>query len=254
MNTSTAGLARNYRFRDELVDFWRFIQHPDLRRLPGRRAASGLASDWWPGVPIGRLFAWAAMLWLVNFIALGPIAVLVANSLGAAHRLDPEAIPWMTAILWAPLVEELLFRYGLRRPRQALWVVPAMVPPLVWGAQGWTIAWVGVVIALACLPLRHGRIKRVGWQMDWRRYYHWRFPWVFHLSALIFAGVHLNNFRLADAAYWLLPLLVLPQWSAGLVVGWMRVRRGIGAAILLHGIFNAGPILIIMLVLSQTSR
>lgn len=253
MSTALAASPRSLRFRHELADFWRFIQQPDLRRLSGRRAGSGLVSDWWPGISIGRLFAWAGVLWLVNFVALGPIAVWVATSSGAAHRMDPAAIPWMMAILWAPLVEEMVFRYGLRRPRQALWVCPAMLAPLLWGVHGWTIACVAVVIGLACLPLRRGRIKRVGWQMDWRRYYRWRFPWVFHLSALVFACIHLNNFRLADTAYWLLPLLVLPQWSAGLVVGWMRVRRGIGAAILLHGVFNAGPILIIMLVLSQTA-
>lgn len=236
-------------FRQELADFWCFLQQPNLRRLPGRRLGSSLFRDWWPGISVGRLFAWAGLLWLLNFLVLGPIVVMVAGSSGASHRLDPTAIPWALAIFWAPLVEELLFRYGLRRPRQALWVIPAMVPPLLWGIQGWTIAWVAVVIGLACLPLRQGRIKRTNWKMDWRRYYHWRFPWVFHLSALIFAGVHLNNFRLLDTAYWLLPLLVLPQWSAGLVVGWMRVRRGIGAAILLHGLFNAGPIVLIMLMM-----
>jgi len=240
-------------FKTELADFWTFIQRPDLRRLPGRRAASSLQRDWRPGITVGRLFAWAGALWLLNFLLLGPIVVMVAGSSGASHRLDPSAIPWAMAILWAPVVEELLFRYGLRRPTQALWVCPIMVPPLLWGIQGWTIAWVAIVVAIACWPLRKGRIKRTNWKMDWRRYYHWRFPWVFHLSALIFAGVHLNNFRLLDTPYWLLPLLVLPQWSAGLVVGWMRVRRGIGAAILLHSLFNAGPVVVIMIMLTYAA-
>jgi len=235
------------RFREEFADFLQFFRQADLRRLPGRRVGSGLASDWWPGISPTRLLAWAGVLWLLNFVALGPIAVIAASSGGAAHRMDPAAIPWFTAVVWAPLIEEMLFRYGLRRPKQALWVCPAILPPLLWGMQGWTIAWAACVILLACLPLRRGHIKRAGWQMDWRRYYRWRFPWVYHLSALVFAGVHLNNFRLADTPYWMLPLLVLPQWSAGLVVGWMRVRRGIGAAILLHSVFNAGPVLIILL-------
>jgi membrane protease YdiL (CAAX protease family) len=33
------------------------------------------------------------------------------------------------------------------------------------------------------------------------------------------------------------------------VLGWMRVRRGIGAAILLHSAFNAGPILMIWIIM-----
>jgi membrane protease YdiL (CAAX protease family) len=47
----------------------------------------------------------------------------------------------------------------------------------------------------------------------------------------------------------LLPLLVLPQWVTGLVLGWMRVRRGIGASIMLHAMFNGGPLLLIGLIL-----
>lgn len=235
------------RFRQEFFDFLHFLRHPDLRRLPGRRAGSGLGSDWWPGISLTRLLAWAGVLWLLNFVLLGPIAVVAASSAGATHRMNPAAIPWLTAIVWAPFVEEMVFRYGLRRPFQAMWVCPAMMPALLWGLQGWTIAWAAAVIVLACLPLRRGHVARSGWHMDWWRYYRWRFSWVYHLSALVFAGVHLNNFRLAETPYWMLPLLVLPQWSAGLVVGWMRVRRGIGAAMLLHGAFNAGPVLLIFL-------
>lgn len=235
-------------FREEFTDFWRFLKHPDTRRLPGRRAADGLTSDWRTGISPGRLLAWAAVLWLLNFIALGPLAVIAATASGAAHRMNPAAIPWLTAIVWAPLIEEMLFRYGLRRPLQALWVVPAMLPPLLWGVQGWTLAWTGAVVLMAGIPLRGGRLRRAGWRLPWRRGYLAKFPWVFHLSAVVFAAVHLNNFRLADPAWWLLPLLVLPQWSAGLVLGWLRVRRGIGAAMLLHGLFNAGPLLIISLI------
>ena len=88
-----------------------------------------------------------------------------------------------------------------------------------------------------------------GWDTNWRRYYLQHFGVVFHLVALTFAAVHLTNFVYNKTPYWLLPLLVLPQWLTGLVLGWIRVRRGIGAAILLHSVFNAGPILMIWLVM-----
>ncbi|MCH3715697.1 hypothetical protein LZB71_10065, partial [Campylobacter coli] len=84
-------------------------------RLPGRTPAIGWVSDWWPGVGPGRLLAWAAVLWLINLFALGPVAVAAAGAGGVTHRLDPANIPWLTAVIWAPLVEEMLFRYGLRR-------------------------------------------------------------------------------------------------------------------------------------------
>ncbi|WP_050821238.1 CPBP family glutamic-type intramembrane protease, partial [Bordetella pertussis] len=211
---------------------------------------SGWASDWRPGVSASRLLAWAAVLWALNLFALGPIAVTVAGAGGAMHRLDPANIPWLTAILWAPLVEELLFRYGLRRPAQALWFCPMVLPAILWGAQGWTLALVAVAVWLAWLSLRRGRASLAGWDTSWRRYYSYRFGLVFHLVALTFAAVHLNNFSLSQTPVWLLPLLVLPQWATGLVLGWMRVRRGIGAAIALHALFNGGPVLMIWLLMT----
>src|SRR5690606_39748713 len=90
-----------------------------------------------------------------------------------------------------------------------------------------------------------------GWGLSWRRrrrVIH-LYPWLFHLSAIAFGAVHLYNFRLYEMPLSLMPLLVLPQWFTGLVLGWMRVRRGMGASILLHGLFNAGPLLIVWLIL-----
>ncbi|AZW42758.1 type II CAAX prenyl endopeptidase Rce1 family protein [Bordetella bronchiseptica] len=251
MTMARQGAARSTTFRQELADCWRFLRRPTLSgRLPGRRAGSGWASDWRPGVGTARLLAWAAVLWALNLFALGPIAVTVAGAGGAMHRLDPANIPWLTAILWAPLVEELLFRYGLRRPAQALWFCPMVLPAILWGAQGWTLALVAVAVWLAWLSLRRGRASLAGWDTTWRRYYSYRFGLVFHLVALTFAAVHLNNFSLSQTPVWLLPLLVLPQWATGLVLGWMRVRRGIGAAIALHALFNGGPVLMIWLLMT----
>ncbi len=250
MARSGAPRAKSMRFRSEVADFWRFLRHPQpVSRLPGRAAASGLAADWLPGITPGRLLAWAALLWALNLFALGPLAVTAAGLGGVTHRLDPANIPWLTAILWAPLVEEMLFRYGLRRPKQALWLVPAMLPVVLWGPKVWTGLLCAAFLILAAWSLRRRPRLIAGWDTTWRRYYLKHFGLVFHLVALSFAAVHLTNFVYAKTPYWLLPLLVLPQWLTGLVLGWMRVRRGIGAAILLHSVFNAGPILMIWLIM-----
>lgn len=242
--------SRQVRFRSEVADFWRFIRHPHpVSRQPGRLCANGLAAEWWPGVTPSRVLAWAAVLWAINLFALGPVAVAAAGLGGVKHRLDPTNIPWLTAVLWAPLVEEMLFRYGLRRPRQALWLIPAMVPVVLWGPKLWTGLLLAAFVILACWGVRQRPDPLRGWDTSWRRYYLQHFGLVFHLVALAFAAVHLTNFVFNKTPYWLLPLLVLPQWLTGLVLGWIRVRRGIGAAILLHSLFNAGPILMIWLVM-----
>ncbi|XOT96734.1 CPBP family intramembrane glutamate endopeptidase, partial [Alcaligenes pakistanensis] len=93
------------RFRDELKDFFHFLRNPrSARRLPGRVQGDGWYLDWFAPLPWKRLLQWAGMLWLINALVLGPIAVSVAGAGGAQHRLDPTRIPWVQAIIWAPIV------------------------------------------------------------------------------------------------------------------------------------------------------
>ena len=251
-----ARAAGSFRFRDELRDFVRFVRHPRVTpRLPQRAAASGWWEDWFPSLSVMGLVKWALLLWTVNLVFLGPIAVSAAGAGGAQHRLDINNIPWVQALLWAPVVEELVFRYGLRHVAQSLWLLPASVAALVLGPNWATIALIAVVLIICWLPhLRKPELSRTGLRLfkplPWRYrviYLRW-FPWVFHAAALLFAAVHLHNFSLNHMPYWLMPLLVLPQWLTGLVLGWLRVKRGIGASMLLHGIFNAGPLLIVWIV------
>ncbi len=197
-----------------------------------------------------RLFQWALFLWAANLVFLGPIAVAAATAGGAEHRLDIHNIPWLQALLWAPIVEELVFRYSLRRIGQAVWVLPVAVIVML---SGPTLTAQLLLLALLLLMYwsAHGR-QAAGQSVavsaraaQWRRSYLTLFGWAFHASSLAFAAVHLHNFNLQQTPAWLLPLLVLPQWLTGLVLGWMRMRYGIGAAIRLHALFNGGPLLLV---------
>ncbi len=245
-----AASRRQLRFRHELWAFLRYVRRPCLSPRFGReRLGSGLAADWRRQYSFSRLLGWAGFLWLVNLFALGPLAIAAAGSGGAAHRMDVDNIPWMAALLWAPIVEEMLFRHGLRRPVQMLWTVPLVGVALFLG-PGW---WTGLLVALAILlSIWQGR-RNTPPRRCWRpvlRGYVWAFPVVFHLCTLAFAGLHLANFSLNDTPYWLMPLLVLPQLMTGLVLGWVRVRAGVVDAMLLHGFFNAGPLLLVYLIIS----
>ncbi|EWM45692.1 CAAX protease self-immunity family protein [Bordetella holmesii 70147] len=126
--------------RQEVGDWWRFIRRPTLAARLGPRHGGAMA-DWCLNIRASRLLAWASLLWLFNLVVLGPIAVGAATLGGAQHRMDPDNIPWLAAVIWAPLVEELLFRYGLRRPLQALWVIPVVLPALIWGPNSGRAAW-----------------------------------------------------------------------------------------------------------------
>lgn len=246
---------RTNRFRDELRDFSHFILRPSLGpRLAPRRTGNQVEADWLSGIQIGRLLKWALFLWAINLIFLGPIAVAAATAAGAQHRLNIHAIPWMQALIWAPIVEELVFRYSLRRIAHALWLVPVSVGIMLTGPSAASFLFLLAVLLLVCVPvLGRSRLpapqRSQGKSWALRRRYRALFPWVFHGANLAFAGVHLHNFNFQQTAFWLLPLLVLPQWLTGLVLGWLRVRRGIGSAIVLHALFNGGPLLLVWLFL-----
>ncbi|RTZ40670.1 CPBP family intramembrane metalloprotease [Candidimonas sp. SYP-B2681] len=244
-------VAKDSSFRSELRDFIGFVARPRLApRLPGRHAGNGWWEDWFPSVSFGRLLKWACFLWAVNIVFLGPIAVTAAGLGGATHRLDINNIPWLQALLWAPVVEELVFRYGLRRIAQAWWLVPAAVAAMFMGPKWSAVMLLTAIFAICWLPYLLG-MAYTRRSLPWRyriRYRRW-FPWAFHVASLTFAAVHLYNFNLHSTPLWLMPLLVLPQWLTGMVLGWLRVKRGIGASILLHGIFNGGPLLLVWLVL-----
>lgn len=237
------------RLRDDIVDFWRFLRRPSLHRLRPRHTGSGQRADWEPVVPLRRLLAWVALLWIVNLFALGPLAVEAAKMGGAQHRMDMAAIPVFTAVFWAPLLEEMLFRYCLRRPAHVLWIVPVLIYPLLKGPNYLTVTMLFAALAVAFYTQRPGSAREGGWKWGWRRRYVRHFPVVLYVASLVFAGMHLGNFYLNKMPLWLMPLLVLPQWLTGLVLSWTRVRRGVGASMLMHGLFNAGPVLLVLAIL-----
>ena len=246
-----ATVAERPRFRTELRDFFAFIRSPAMGpKLPGQAPGAGFWRDWFPSLSIKRLFQWALLMWAINLLFFGPIAVMAAGMGGATHRLDLDNIPWLTALLWAPIAEELVFRYGLTRFKFIFLLVPLAVAAMLSGPGLAGGLFLAAFLMIAWVPYGAGwRAARKPMPWSWRRTYLQYFPWVFHLSSLIFSAVHLYNFNLGQTPFWLLPLLVLPQWVTGMVLGWLRVRRGIGASILLHAVFNGGPLLLVFLAL-----
>ncbi|PWF22655.1 CPBP family glutamic-type intramembrane protease [Corticimicrobacter populi] len=258
------------RFREDFRQFRAFLRRPHLRHAPRSPGLSGMgatALDWTQGLDVRRLLCWAACLWFSNIFVLGPLVLMAIGAGGATHRLDMNNIPWLAALAWAPLVEELLFRYGLRRPFQSLWLLPAMLAITLLGPKNPAIVAVVVVLVLLWLPASLGKwlwrrgcalLPKMAWRSVWAgslragrwrwlRRYRRAFPWLFHLSVLLFAGMHWMNYEMNQMPLWLMPLLVLPQWLTGLVLAWNRVRHGIASSILLHAIFNSGPLLLIAL-------
>jgi hypothetical protein len=228
----------------EPLDFIAFIVRPTLERARGRRRSGAIAADWTSGLRPARLLLWLIILWTVNFTLLGPLAVDVANSTGVERARTILPSQWPYVVLWAPLIEEMLFRFWLRQPRGwPLYVVLAACGFMV-GPSPWLVGLVGAVVGWRLVR----RAPRPGWPRKPLRRYRRHFPVILHLSVLAFALMHLGNYSSAHAPWWLLPLVVLPQWFTGMVLAWTRVRHGIGAAIVLHAGFNALPLILLRLI------
>ena len=74
------------------------------------------------------------------------------------------------------------------------------------------------------------------------------FNLVFYLLTLAFGFYHITNFEITSTILYLSPLLVAPQIIIGLMLGYIRVRIGLGWAILLHACYNLvliGPLLLL---------
>ncbi|WP_296468435.1 CPBP family glutamic-type intramembrane protease [Pigmentiphaga sp.] len=246
LNAASAG--ERPRFREEFADFLAFVKRPRLapRMRRGaysyRRLCQGkpryASLEWLGGAAAPRFFCWLLVLWGINLLLLGPLAASVATASGAQRRLDVLHLSWFHVVVWAPVIEEMVFRFGLRRPAAAVWLLPVMIAAMLM-RPSFAAA---VSVALACGGIAGVLAwRRYRWPRRWLRRYRNAFPVIFHVATLAFALLHLFNFRLGSTAWAWLPLLVLPQWATGLVLGWMRVRFGIGASIILHACFNAGP-------------
>ena len=240
-------------FKNDLKAFWTYVLRPGFGpRIANNRRGDGWWSDLKVHTPLRLLLKWALFLWLLNIGLLAPIAIGVAESVGAKHRINLD-IPYLflLAAVWAPIVEELLFRFGLRRPKLIFLYVPLMIYVM---HNGPNIVSLGIVVLLSFLLILFDLLRQTDEQyalpFAWRCYYRQWFPLVFHGSVLCCAAMHLMNYQFNDSMTWLVPLLILPQWLTGLVVAWMRMRDSMACAVVMHAIFNGGPILL-MLLLSQ---
>jgi membrane protease YdiL (CAAX protease family) len=228
-------VAAGMSLRARLVDVARFALHPTFIAQPmawGRAAAIALLAIFALDLALDWLVAGAGE-------ALDPAGTLlpapIEQDIGFAEDI-------FTALIFAPVTEELLFRGWMRGRtadlRFALWGFAALglfglslfVPP----ALTMPVALAGVAAVLAGLVQwsrwRHVDTAVPGWFV---RHYRW-FVWG---ATLLFGLTHLGNY--APLAHPVGLLVVLPQTIGGLLLAYTRTRLGLGAAIAHHAAYNA---------------
>lgn len=236
--------------KPRLFDVWRdflaFVMRPRLLGLVQPRDASAVKQ-------VGALLLLALVLTVVflllEFIAeLGPGVSLP----GLEYDLFDQspAMVIFSAIILAPLLEEVLFRSWLEGRPTSLKLIAGIVMAIA-------CIWLSIrlldglveVMAILILPLgifffallwianTNGRAAG--------RVYHRVFPALFWLSSIGFGLIHLTNYVVDDRIA-ALPL-IFPQALIGLILGYARLRYGMWANIALHASYNTVLVMMVFI-------
>ena len=184
------------------------------------------------------------------------IAGLLYNVIGveeSAHKLDDlldQMSLWkifILAVIIAPIFEEILFRYYLTKPVLIFIAIPTIIAlgSLIMYSTGllnlFAFILFLIVSSLSLLLLFWKSVNLIEHLKIW---YQDKFAYVFYLSAVLFAFIHIYNFH--DMMPWYYtPILVFPQFFIGLYLGYLRVRNGLSYSILVHAINNAIPMILL---------
>ncbi|WP_299705505.1 CPBP family glutamic-type intramembrane protease [uncultured Pontibacter sp.] len=150
----------------------------------------------------------------------------------------------LLGVLAIPLLEELVFRYGLRF-KSGYMALLAFVAAIALGVLAYSLlplegaigVWVVLGMALVLYALNADAIAGF-LKKAWGKVY----GVFFYLMAFVFGLIHITNytdFDYASAAVLLIPILIAPQIIAGVLLGYMRVKHGFRWGYFLHAGHNA---------------
>ena len=206
-------------------------------RNPRPMQATGLNAD-------GAIPRWLALS-VLQILVLGFVvmpAILAWQSAfglpspNAFQGLSPFAL-WGGAVLLAPVLEELFFRGWMSGRPAALWltgIVVAALAAFMAVGKGNPLATGAILLGtLIVAGVVWFRTRRVRVAPDW---FTRAFPVLFYAVTALFALMHVFNYPQVSAV--VVPM-VLPQFWSGLMLGYIRVRQGLLAAILAHVASNA---------------
>jgi membrane protease YdiL (CAAX protease family) len=216
-----------------------------------------------PHMPtVQRRFAFESVINLIKLMGVAFLMLpVIGLFLGMVIQLSGATLPKPSAefeafsakpnfiflaVLAAPLIEELLFRSWLTRRWGILIVMPLLLIGVallaLLGADSDIISdGVQMLILAAMLGsfalylYRFVPLSRQTAILD--HTINSIFPYVFWGSCILFGLVHLANYEAGDMGV-LLPLIILPQFVVGVMLGFIRMRFGLISAMVFHGLYN----------------
>jgi membrane protease YdiL (CAAX protease family) len=219
-------------FRREIVELRHFLTKP-VRRFHSK---STLLDRW------KRVILLAGIGLTFNVIYILSIGLALHSWTSIENKLEVTSVGvFIVGIIVAPLMEELIFRAGLRNLQYSLFVGPALISLLFgpWQLAAGIFFFAMLVAAYLYFLGSDGRKHQYkGEKFRFGRQFIQHYPKIFWLYAGAFSIVHIANFRFNDASGLFVVFAVIPQLSMGILWGYVRLRDGLRSSIALHFLNN----------------
>ncbi len=234
-------------YRNQAAAAFGFFLRPraDIEQIPLARAPLPFLAL----VIAGVVLALLATMPLIALQQIGGSARLPAGAVSAAK---PLLVLLLVGALLVPVVEECAFR-ALLRPRPftlglaaAAWgyLIAGLYPDGSFTAYQWSAGLVQLstqtLVAILLGSLAFFAAARDLWSGQFAKLWPHVFAPLYWVSIFAFALAHLARYSGMELErVWLLvPVLVLPQFVAAVIFSFARMRYGLGAAIIAHGLNN----------------
>lgn len=140
-----------------------------------------------------------------------------------------KKIAWiLIIIIWAPIIEEIIFRLPLSRNFQDIFFYLS------------TFLWL-LIFRINFLPLA---VLLVIYWVFWNKFYEKYFKFLVWIIPIYFWLIHIINYEITLTNIFLAPLILMPQIVIWWVIWYIRLINWIIPAIIFHGLYNSFIILL----------
>lgn len=220
-----------------------FIQY---LKLPTRRPFLDKVSN--PLMYVSLLFVCS---FLINIIAIGIVNSVIVDLEKIGNVFDELDYGFWAmfglAVVAAPLVEEMIFRFPLKYKIPLSILISLIVSVFVGFLLNKTslpdIKYLAPILLFGVINyflVGNTNIDSDDEEEKLDRL----FPLFFYLVAITFALIHIYNYDSTQFSVWMTPFIVIPQFVLALFLGFVRMRIGIWASIYMHALNNFIPLIL----------
>lgn len=143
-----------------------------------------------------------------------------------------------SVVFFAPVLEELLFRAGLRNPLYSFVIAPVVTMAILIDSEQRLYIFAVFLVIIGLITTYHRNLFFGFSHPKIENLHSQKFRIVFWANCIYFACAHLNNFNFSGAQVALFWLVITPQLAFAVVFSYLRLRDGVKSSILSHATIN----------------